>query len=511
MANDSKKPGTQIARPLTQFDKVRIALDGIGGSLMDALPKTMAKYLTPERVIKMSALEVGRSPALLKCTIPSILRAVVDAATLGLEIGSTIGQAYLVPYKNNKTGQMEAKLIVGYQGYISLASRSGTVAVVDVDCVREGDEYELLRGTETRLIHKPKMTGDIGDPIFYYCVAEMQNGAKSLTTMRLDEIEKVKKSSRARDSGPWKTWPEEMSKKTVIRRARKKWPFSVEMNHAASLENAAEGGGLSAIQMTEAMTKALEGAAAKAEGGTAPAAALPAGAPGDATDALLADMKEDAATVPAGREPPKGDAPGHPGQADWEGSDPGQAGSPPEAATGPENEPPKKPIDFTTLEQAAFDLGVKPEKFKQILEDAGVTSRTRSQDKFKAARDAIIQASREADAAAQPPGESGPAEAYTAPGIASVDDSGPPTAADISDDENKEPPKPISEDTAEEIRAMAKQHGLAANDEDLLNLLRWITGINTLAAVESLHTDQAIQVFNRFDTMITASKPDGGG
>jgi recombination protein RecT len=252
---------TSLVKPPNKIEIVRSGLQGVAESLSDALPSTMAKYLTPERLIKMTTLEVGRTPALLKCTTPSILRAAVDAATLGLEVGSTIGQSYLVPYRNNKTGNMEAHLIVGYMGWLALAARSGKLKSVDADIVRTNDDYDIVKGTETKLIHKPNVVEPPGEMLFAYCVAEFTNGGRSLTIMRKDEIDKVRKSSRAGSRGPWADWPDEMAKKTVIKRARKKWPISVQqLNQAASIENIAESGGHVNIDMDPDIRSGLKAA-----------------------------------------------------------------------------------------------------------------------------------------------------------------------------------------------------------------------------------------------------------
>ena len=276
-------------RPPNQLEIVKAGLSGIADSIVDALPATMAKYLTPERIIKMTALEVGRSPKLLKCTLPSILRAAVDASTLGLEIGSTIGQAYLVPFKNNKTGQMEAHLIVGYQGYIALCHRSGDLADVDAGIVREGDVCEYQRGTKAFLHHRPNMVIDPEDQdkwIFAYCVANFTNGGQSITTMTAAEIAKVRKMSRAPAGGPWDKWTDQMWLKSVIRRGRKKWPFSVDLQIAAGLENIAESGGHIGLEFDPVIRAGMKAAIASgAEIG------LPAAVARDKTATLLDDLK----------------------------------------------------------------------------------------------------------------------------------------------------------------------------------------------------------------------------
>ena len=54
------------------------------------------------------------NPKLLDCDRNSLLAEIMSAAELKLSLNSRLGQAYLVPFKNNAT------LIVGYKGYIDL-------------------------------------------------------------------------------------------------------------------------------------------------------------------------------------------------------------------------------------------------------------------------------------------------------------------------------------------------------------------------------------------------------
>ena len=46
----------------------------------------------------------------------------------------------------------------------------------------------------------------------------------------MDEVEKVRKTSRAGAFGPWKDWWDEMAKKTVIRRISKRLPSRADVD-----------------------------------------------------------------------------------------------------------------------------------------------------------------------------------------------------------------------------------------------------------------------------------------
>jgi recombination protein RecT len=82
--------------------------------LLQALPKNR----NVDQEISSVIATVAASPALQRCTPESIALAAYDAATLGLPVNK-LGLAWLVPFGN------EAKLQIGYRGYIQLVMEGG--------------------------------------------------------------------------------------------------------------------------------------------------------------------------------------------------------------------------------------------------------------------------------------------------------------------------------------------------------------------------------------------------
>ena len=64
------------------------------GEIAKALPKVM----TPERFTRIALSAVSNTPKLAQCTPKSFLAAMMNAAQLGLEPNTPLGQAYLIPY-----------------------------------------------------------------------------------------------------------------------------------------------------------------------------------------------------------------------------------------------------------------------------------------------------------------------------------------------------------------------------------------------------------------------------
>jgi len=199
-----------------------------------AIQSCLPKHMTPERMCRVAFNTVQRTPALLDCTPYSLVAAIVEASALGLEI-DTRGQAYLVPYGKTVT------LIPGYKGLMDLAYRSGRVSSIYADVVCANDTFEFAMGLDSKLVHVPNLE-DRGELNAVYAVAKIKDSDPAFVVLGKSEIEKVKKSSKAASSGPWRTWEEEMWKKTAIRRLCKYLPLSPEVQRAVSLDELADAG-----------------------------------------------------------------------------------------------------------------------------------------------------------------------------------------------------------------------------------------------------------------------------
>lgn len=68
--------------------------------MMPEIKKALPTVLTPERFTRIALSALNNTPALQKCTPMSFLAALMNAAQLGLEPNTPLGQAYLIPYKN---------------------------------------------------------------------------------------------------------------------------------------------------------------------------------------------------------------------------------------------------------------------------------------------------------------------------------------------------------------------------------------------------------------------------
>ncbi|MBQ4133042.1 MAG: recombinase RecT, partial [Desulfovibrionaceae bacterium] len=205
-----------------------------------AIKSALPKHMTPERMCRVALNTIRRTPALLDCAPETLVAAIVEASSLGLEIDMR-GQAYLVPFQNKKTGRREVQLIPGYKGLADLAFRSGRVSSIFAEVVCENDKFKFSLGLEPVLEHTPNLE-DRGRLLAVYAVARMKDADPQFVVMGRADVERIKKASKASTSGPWSDWEEEMWKKTAIRRLCKLLPLSPEMQRAVAIDEYAEAG-----------------------------------------------------------------------------------------------------------------------------------------------------------------------------------------------------------------------------------------------------------------------------
>lgn len=202
------------------------------------LQAVLPKHLTPERLIKVVLTAAIKTPQLYECTRESLMQSVMLAAQLGLDCGGALGSAYLVPYGKVCT------LIIGYRGMIDLARRSGQIESISARAVFDGDTFDFEFGLDDRLVHVPKVEPVPEKLTHVYCVAKFKDGGHHLEVMTRAQVNAIRARSKASGSGPWVTDYVEMAKKTVIRRAFKYLPMSIELQTTLAETVATDGGAM---------------------------------------------------------------------------------------------------------------------------------------------------------------------------------------------------------------------------------------------------------------------------
>lgn len=199
--------------------------DAFKKQIIVALPK----HMNAERFMRAALTEVRKNPALEKCSSASFASALLTAFQSGLEIGGVLGQAYLVPFK------AECQLIVGYKGMIALAHRSGKIANLQAEVVREGDVFECEYGSSPMLKHKPLFEDR---PITHaYAYASIIGGGFQYAVMSKGDIDRIRGKSDL-----WNKHYAEMAKKTALRKLFKTLPISAELTQVMAFDEEKERG-----------------------------------------------------------------------------------------------------------------------------------------------------------------------------------------------------------------------------------------------------------------------------
>ncbi len=189
------------------------------------------------QLIRQAVITINESPAadkLRRCSSDSVIDSLIAVASMDLSLTKTLGEAYLVPFKNVCT------LMPGYRGLIKLIVNTGFVTHIESVLHYEGEEFSFTRDEQgPHWHHVPdfQMHGQDDKVIGCYAVGYTRVGTPIFEYMNIKELEKVKQASAGVRSGaqtPYNYWGTEMRRKAPIRRMQK-WIPKVADNKAYDL------------------------------------------------------------------------------------------------------------------------------------------------------------------------------------------------------------------------------------------------------------------------------------
>jgi len=215
----------------------------------DKIARVLPKHLSFDKLVRLAFTSFQKNPKILECTRGSIVGSVLQAAHLGLEI-SLLGHGDIVPFFNNKTKQLEAQFIPGYQGLVDLARRSGDVLVIKGAVIYENDTYDYEYGINAFLKHKPTLSKR-GSKVGVYAYATLSNGGFYFDIVGMEEAEKIRNYSKSPNSPAWQSEPDQMYAKGMIRRISKMIPKSVEFHKAVMLDEMAARGASQGLDLDQ--------------------------------------------------------------------------------------------------------------------------------------------------------------------------------------------------------------------------------------------------------------------
>jgi len=170
----------------------------------------------------------------------SVVNAVKNIAAIGISLNPAKKQAYLVP----RGGAI--CLDISYMGLMDLAMATGSIKWAQAEIVRAGDGFSRGRFDQAPVHTFNPFAKDRGEIIGVYVVVKTADGDYLTHTMEISEVYDIRNRSEAwkRNSGPWKTDPAEMIKKTCVKQAYKYWPKTDRLENAIHHLNTEGGEGM---------------------------------------------------------------------------------------------------------------------------------------------------------------------------------------------------------------------------------------------------------------------------
>ena len=205
-------------RALSPVQKVKGALD----KRIPVLAKVLPAGIAPEDFIAVCVQAVMRDDKLeraFQVNPGAVFQAFLDCARDGLIPDGR--EAHIDARRDKKMGMTAAYMPMA-RGMVKRLYRSGLVREINLQVVREGDEFtpDLSEGGA---IHHIPQSGD-GRLTHAYAVVGLVGGGVVRRVMFAEEIGKRRAVSKT--SNVWSKWPEEMWKKTVLHNVSKELPLT---------------------------------------------------------------------------------------------------------------------------------------------------------------------------------------------------------------------------------------------------------------------------------------------
>lgn len=216
--------------------KSALATEGVKKQMKSLLQENAGNFM-------MAIVQVVEgTPALQNSTPDSIISCALAAAAFKLPIQKSLGQAYIVPFKDK--GVEKAQFIIGYKGLIQLALRTGFYKAISVTDIKKGEMKERNRLTgeiKFEFIQEDEKR-EKEETIGYASYFKLNNGFESTWYMSKDEMYNYGKKyssafkydlNKGYKNSLWSTDFDSMGLKTVLRRNLSKFGMmSVEMAKA---------------------------------------------------------------------------------------------------------------------------------------------------------------------------------------------------------------------------------------------------------------------------------------
>jgi recombination protein RecT len=219
-----------MSKQMTSFEQADLVID--------RNKKRILKYVTDalegNRFLDLARLELKQDPKIMQCSQRSILNCIITAGILGLNPGIQ-QHVHFIPRGR------ELRIELGFRGLVKLINDSPNLGYIDADCVYEGEDCTIIKGSHPKLTHSPSFDSERIDAniVGAYAVLyfENTNHAPKFTVLSRVEIDNIRNASAMKNGAPWSKWYGEMAKKSAIKRLCKQIDLSYKVSQAIHVED----------------------------------------------------------------------------------------------------------------------------------------------------------------------------------------------------------------------------------------------------------------------------------
>lgn len=191
--------------------------------LRPEIAKVLPSHITPEKFMRVVATAIVQNPTFQKPQLRrSLFTACVKCATDGLVPDGR--EAALVLFGDAVT------YMPMVAGILKKVRNSGELLSLSPNVVHERDTFRFwIDDAGEHILFEPNLKEDRGALMAVFVIAKTKDGGIYTEVMTRQQVEQVREVSRAKNNGPWVSWPSEMWRKTAIRRLAKRLPMSTDL------------------------------------------------------------------------------------------------------------------------------------------------------------------------------------------------------------------------------------------------------------------------------------------
>lgn len=243
-AATTTQPAKRTATAVAPAGKPKVTIEALltGEKFTEKITALLPTYLKPATFVQICCTQLKKVPLLAKCEPVSFFAKLQECAERGLAPNGR--DAYMIPFKNNRTGEYEVQLIIGYQGKVKLAKKYGGVKRIYCELWCKGDTLTNDTGIIHHIIDYTKPRNEataLGVVCIVFFEGDTIGQGVVVPTAEINAVRDNAKSYRqAQQFGgdcPWMSYWGEMAKKTAFNKLCKWLDLSPEFEAAAEVDD----------------------------------------------------------------------------------------------------------------------------------------------------------------------------------------------------------------------------------------------------------------------------------